>query len=150
ARDGDGMEARCKGSSVRAGVCAEREPRNDRDRVPGEPRDEHLAGLFPVAGERAAPDHREVFRFQILRPVAAHPEPRWWFGNFPKGYGISIRCELSDFHASILQHMLDIHFIRENADLVKEAARKKRADVDIDRLLAVDEERRSLRQELDN
>ncbi|HVW71598.1 MAG TPA: serine--tRNA ligase [Candidatus Paceibacterota bacterium] len=45
--------------------------------------------------------------------------------------------------------MLDIHFIRENADLVKEAARKKRVEVDIDRLLAVDEERKVLRQELD-
>lgn len=45
--------------------------------------------------------------------------------------------------------MLDIHFIRENADLVKEGARKKRVEVDIDRLLAVDEERKALRQELD-
>ncbi len=40
--------------------------------------------------------------------------------------------------------MLDIKFIRENADLVKEAARKKKITVDIDRLLAVDEERRAL------
>lgn len=45
--------------------------------------------------------------------------------------------------------MLDIHFIRENADLVKDAARKKRVEVDIDRLLTVDEERRTVRQELD-
>jgi seryl-tRNA synthetase len=45
--------------------------------------------------------------------------------------------------------MLDIHFIRENADLVKEGARKKRVEVDIDRLLVVDEERKALRQELD-
>jgi seryl-tRNA synthetase len=45
--------------------------------------------------------------------------------------------------------MLDIHFIRENADLVKEGARKKRVDVDIDRLLSIDEERKRLRQELD-
>ncbi len=40
--------------------------------------------------------------------------------------------------------MLDIHFIRENADLVKEGARKKRVHVDIDRLLVLDEERRTL------
>lgn len=39
--------------------------------------------------------------------------------------------------------MLDIKFIRENADLVKLAAQKKRMDVDIDRLLSVDEERRT-------
>jgi len=43
--------------------------------------------------------------------------------------------------------MLDIKFIRENVDLVKEGARKKRIDVDIDRLIEVDEERRSLLQE---
>ncbi len=45
--------------------------------------------------------------------------------------------------------MLDIHFIRENADLVKDGARKKNVDVDIDRLLVVDEERKGLRQQLD-
>lgn len=45
--------------------------------------------------------------------------------------------------------MLDIHFIRENADLVKQGAAKKRVDVDIDRLLAVDEERKILRQQMD-
>ncbi len=45
--------------------------------------------------------------------------------------------------------MLDIKFIRENADLVKAGAAKKHIEVDIDRLLAVDEERRQVRQELD-
>lgn len=40
--------------------------------------------------------------------------------------------------------MLDIKFIRENADLVKEAARKKKITVDINRLLTVDDERRAL------
>jgi seryl-tRNA synthetase len=39
--------------------------------------------------------------------------------------------------------MLDIKFIRENAELVKLAAQKKRILVDIDRLLVVDDERRS-------
>jgi seryl-tRNA synthetase len=47
------------------------------------------------------------------------------------------------------QHMLDIHFIRENADLVKSAAAKKNVEVDIDRLLQVDDERKALRQEID-
>jgi seryl-tRNA synthetase len=46
--------------------------------------------------------------------------------------------------------MLDIHFIRENAEIVKAGAKKKRIDVDIDRLIAVDDERKTLRQELDN
>jgi seryl-tRNA synthetase len=45
--------------------------------------------------------------------------------------------------------MLDIKFIRENADLIKEGARKKRMEVDVDRLLTVDDERKRLRQELD-
>lgn len=45
--------------------------------------------------------------------------------------------------------MLDIHFIRENADIVKAGAAKKHISADIDRLLVVDEERKTLRQELD-
>ena len=46
--------------------------------------------------------------------------------------------------------MLDIRFIRENPDLIKEGARKKRINVDIDRLIEVDEERRRLLQESEN
>lgn len=40
--------------------------------------------------------------------------------------------------------MLDIKFIRENKDIVKEGAKKKRMEVDIDGLLAVDEKRLEL------
>lgn len=40
--------------------------------------------------------------------------------------------------------MLDINFIRENKDLVKEGARKKHMTVDIDRLIEVDDARRAL------
>lgn len=40
--------------------------------------------------------------------------------------------------------MLDIKFIREHVDLVKEAARKKRITIDIDRLLELDAKRREL------
>lgn len=40
--------------------------------------------------------------------------------------------------------MLDIKFIRENADLIKAGAKKKHLEVDIDRLLAVDADRRGL------
>ena len=46
--------------------------------------------------------------------------------------------------------MLDIHFIRENADVVKAGAAKKHIEVDIDRLLALDSERKSLRAQLDD
>lgn len=45
--------------------------------------------------------------------------------------------------------MLDIKFIRENKDLIKEAARKKHVKTDIDRLLAIDEKRRALIGEVD-
>jgi seryl-tRNA synthetase len=40
--------------------------------------------------------------------------------------------------------MLDIKFIRENADIVKMAATKKKIKVDIDRLLLIDDSRRSI------
>lgn len=40
--------------------------------------------------------------------------------------------------------MLDIKFIRENLDIVKMAAQKKHSNVDLDRLIAVDDTRKSL------
>jgi seryl-tRNA synthetase len=40
--------------------------------------------------------------------------------------------------------MLDIKFIRENAELVKMAAKKKKINVDVDRLLLVDDKRREI------
>jgi seryl-tRNA synthetase len=45
--------------------------------------------------------------------------------------------------------MLDIKFIRENPQKVKEGLQKKQAKVDIDRLLAVDETRRNLLQKIE-
>ena len=45
--------------------------------------------------------------------------------------------------------MLDIHFIRENADIIKAGAAKKHIDCDIDQLIKVDDERKLIRQELD-
>lgn len=45
--------------------------------------------------------------------------------------------------------MLDIKYIRENAELVRQAARHKRCACDLDRLLEVDAERRRLQQELE-
>lgn len=46
--------------------------------------------------------------------------------------------------------MLDIQFIRENPDTVKDAARKKHIDVSIDRLLELDKKRRQLQTEVDD
>jgi seryl-tRNA synthetase len=45
--------------------------------------------------------------------------------------------------------MLDIKFIRENKDIVIAGARKKRMNVDIDRLLELDDQRRALQASLD-
>ena len=45
--------------------------------------------------------------------------------------------------------MLDIKYIRENSETVKEAAKNKLINVDIDRLLEVDEQLRKLNQEAD-
>src|SRR3989344_5303947 len=40
-----------------------------------------------------------------------------------------------------MQVMLDIKFIRENKEIVQEGARKKRVDIDLDKLIALDDER---------
>jgi len=45
--------------------------------------------------------------------------------------------------------MLDIKFIRDNPELIREAARKKGVKFDVDQLLAVDERRRHVLQELE-
>lgn len=45
--------------------------------------------------------------------------------------------------------MLDIRFIRENKDIVAAGARKKHIDIDLDKLLALDDQRRELQQKVD-
>ncbi len=45
--------------------------------------------------------------------------------------------------------MLDIKFVRENAEVVKAAAKKKRMNVDVDRVLELDRQRRELVTRLD-
>lgn len=46
--------------------------------------------------------------------------------------------------------MLDIKFIRQNPEVVKDAVAKKRLNFDVDKLLAVDERRRHVLQEFEN
>lgn len=46
--------------------------------------------------------------------------------------------------------MLDIKYIRQNSDLVKEAAKNKLIKIDIDKLLELDESMRKLNQDLDS
>lgn len=45
--------------------------------------------------------------------------------------------------------MLDIKFIRENKDIVAAGAKKKRVDIDIDALLALDDKRKELQASID-
>jgi len=45
--------------------------------------------------------------------------------------------------------MLDINFIRGNKELIKEGARKKRVDFDIDRLISIDDKRRETLQSVE-
>jgi seryl-tRNA synthetase len=51
--------------------------------------------------------------------------------------------EYFEYHHS---YMLDIKFIKENTDIVKEAVKKKHMKVDIDRLLVLDEQRLALQR----
>ncbi len=46
--------------------------------------------------------------------------------------------------------MLDIKFIRENKDIVAESAKKKRSNVDIEKLLALDDERLKILKEVED
>jgi len=46
--------------------------------------------------------------------------------------------------------MLDINFIRENPDIIKKAANSKKIEVDIDKLLKLDDQRRDLLQKVEN
>jgi seryl-tRNA synthetase len=46
--------------------------------------------------------------------------------------------------------MLDIQFVRDNPEVVKEAAKNKRVNVDMDALLRIDEERRELLREIES
>ena len=52
-------------------------------------------------------------------------------------------------HTYSIKPMLDIQFIRENSDILREVALAKNISLDIDKLLALDEERRALKQELE-
>jgi seryl-tRNA synthetase len=45
--------------------------------------------------------------------------------------------------------MLDLKFIRENPDKVKKAISDRGMDIDVDKVLSLDKERRSLIKELD-
>ena len=45
--------------------------------------------------------------------------------------------------------MLDINFIRENKDIVKDGAQKKGITVDIDKLIILDDQRRVLLKEVE-
>lgn len=70
--------------------------------------------------------------------------------SMPKNYKSIGRPVTAFFYFGIVENMLDIKFIRENKDLIKDAAKKKKIKIDIDRLVALDEKRRTLIQEVDS
>jgi seryl-tRNA synthetase len=45
--------------------------------------------------------------------------------------------------------MLDIKFIRENAELIQEGAKKKHINFDVQKLISIDDERKVLSQQLE-
>src|SRR3989338_122291 len=53
------------------------------------------------------------------------------------------------FYTNNLASMLDIKFIRENKDVIIAGARKKRIQIDIDKLIALDDERKELQTSID-
>lgn len=62
--------------------------------------------------------------------------------------GICFGSILQKFwHFDTIERMLDIKFIREHKELIKEAARKKHIDFNVDNLIRVDNARRKLTQE---
>jgi len=46
--------------------------------------------------------------------------------------------------------MLDIKFIRENKEIVEQGAKKKRVEVDIEKLIALDDERLKVLKEVED
>ena len=46
--------------------------------------------------------------------------------------------------------MLDIKYIRENPEQTKEKSKQKGYDVDVDKLIAIDDERRKLLNQIEN
>ena len=46
--------------------------------------------------------------------------------------------------------MLDIKFIRENKDIVAEGAKKKHVEIDIDKLISIDDERLKILKEVED
>src|SRR3989344_6102 len=87
----------------------------------------------------------EVCRADII--AWEHPEFRAKVEEILRAEALGSRYSLLlRILASLLYsfEMLDIKFIRENLDLIKEGARKKHIEVDLDRLAAVDDKRKEL------
>lgn len=84
--------------------------------------------------------------------LSAQIEPLGWVGNLAQERREIGRQNLFErvFHSgSIVPTMLDIKFIRENKDIVAGGAKKKHMQVDLDRLITIDDKRRELQTEFD-
>ena len=60
-----------------------------------------------------------------------------------------VELSLINIISDTIHAMLDIRFIRENAERVQEASKQKGYNVDVNKLLALDEDRRTLQQQVD-
>lgn len=59
-------------------------------------------------------------------------------------------CFSRNTPSAIFDTMLDIKFIRENKDIVAAGAKKKHVEIDLDRLLALDDQRKELQKSFDD
>src|SRR3989338_10689314 len=106
--------------------------------------------LPPVRRTRAAPEDGKPRRAEAWE-FTAYVQFFRRVRNFPQKRRELFRGERRQisFHNGILYTMLDIKFIRENKDIVAAGAKKKRIDVDLDRLLTLDDKRRELQAAID-
>ena len=107
-------------------------------------------GLPSVRGARAASDDRKPYSFRI-RQCSAHVQflRRIRYLTQERREVFREKNRQIALHGVILYRMLDIKFIRENKDIVAAGAKKKRIQVDLNRLVELDDKRRELQATID-
>src|SRR3989344_516390 len=107
-------------------------------------------GLASIRGARAASNDRKPYSFRI-RQYSAHVQFLRRIRYLAEEGRESFRGKNRQvvLHGVILYRMLDIKFIRENKDIVAAGAKKKRIQVDLNRLVELDDKRRELQATVD-
>lgn len=142
AGNGYSLESGAYGGAVRYGVYAEGKSGDNGNRCAGEAGDYRLAHLSTVTCVFPSPNYckKLVLRRRESSLVA---QTLGCVGNILEEFGKFLWRKLFG-HCDIFKLMLDIKFIRENKELIQSAAKKKRIDFDVDKLINVDEKRRKL------